>query len=141
MIKFKGVLSESSSEGLSNQEGCEALEAILAYPQAQILVSKRLLSRDESTIFAKEEDKNEATSGMSQELPLEEKVKLLWLDVLGVKDISDDSDFFDLGGDSLASIQLSYKLKVNLGIDIPPDVLLTHSRLKDFLKQIKSQAV
>src|SRR4029079_13066687 len=64
------------------------------------------------------------------------KIRAIWSDVLSIPNINDDDDFFNLGGDSLFAIQTCYKIKIALAININPDVLLTHSKLKDFCRFI-----
>ena len=44
--------------------------------------------------------------------------------VLAVEDVGLDDDFFDLGGDSLAAIELIAAIDEQFGIDLPPSTLL-----------------
>ena len=122
--------------GLSNDEGVMALEIILAHPHSQVIVSKRLLCEEKTNsimgstkYFSSQREENENSFA--------DRVKLIWQGVLGVNEILLDSDFFILGGDSLTAIQLSYKLKVALGIEISPGFLLEHSRFEHFLIKIQ----
>jgi acyl carrier protein len=47
----------------------------------------------------------------------------LWSGVLQTSEITRESDFFALGGDSLAILSLQFRLEKSLGIEIPPNVL------------------
>lgn len=42
-----------------------------------------------------------------------------WVELLGHTDLNDDSDFFDLGGDSLLITHLARRLKESLGVQVP----------------------
>jgi len=117
--------------GLSNEEGCLALEQVLALPAPQIMVSKLKLSEvntSEPYIVSSHSDSN-------VNIPLTEQIKNIWLDVLGVQDINESDDFFTLGGDSLIAVQLSYKLGTMLNISVSPDVIIAYPVFKDFLEQ------
>jgi acyl-CoA synthetase (AMP-forming)/AMP-acid ligase II/acyl carrier protein len=49
----------------------------------------------------------------------EKAIAQIWKDILHLEDIGIHDNFFDLGGNSMNVIQLSWKLKEILGIDIP----------------------
>jgi acyl transferase domain-containing protein len=49
---------------------------------------------------------------------LERKLATIWQEVLGVASIGVEDNFFDLGGDSLLAIQISERLKKDLGADV-----------------------
>lgn len=44
----------------------------------------------------------------------------LWRDIIGVQDISPESEFFALGGDSLQLMTLLFRVQEETGIDLPP---------------------
>lgn len=48
-----------------------------------------------------------------------ELVAGLWTEMLGHTELGDDSDFFDLGGDSLLITQIARKINLELGIKVP----------------------
>jgi len=49
--------------------------------------------------------------------PVAEMLRLLWSELLG-QDVDGASDFFDLGGDSLAAVALTGKIRDELGVEI-----------------------
>ncbi len=54
----------------------------------------------------------------------ERELAELFAEVLGVEDIGLDDDFFDLGGDSLAVIELLAGIKERFGVELSSDVVL-----------------
>ncbi|MFF0253704.1 type I polyketide synthase [Micromonospora zamorensis] len=55
----------------------------------------------------------------------------LWSDLLGRDQLSDDADFFALGGDSLSITHLARRLRTELGIRVPIRDLMTRPTLGD----------
>ncbi|MFD6091115.1 beta-ketoacyl synthase N-terminal-like domain-containing protein [Oerskovia sp. NPDC060338] len=53
----------------------------------------------------------------------------VWTEVLGVSDLRVNSDFFDLGGDSMMSVQLIRGLERRLGFHVPAIVVFEESQL------------
>lgn len=51
--------------------------------------------------------------------------------------IDNESDFFDLGGDSLVLLSLITILETSIGIDIPPTALLYHTSVEEFSTEIE----
>lgn len=43
----------------------------------------------------------------------------IWSDVLGVADVGPDDDFFALGGNSLSTIQVAFRIRKTFGVEIP----------------------
>ncbi|MEU4244973.1 type I polyketide synthase [Actinoplanes sp. NPDC026619] len=57
-------------------------------------------------------------------------LRSLWIEALGVDEVGLDDDFFDLGGDSLVSVQLSARLRQIFRIEISAGVLFDASTLR-----------
>ena len=49
---------------------------------------------------------------------VEDRVRMLWADSLGVTDIGDQQDFFVLGGNSLTAVELISQIRTEFGADI-----------------------
>jgi amino acid adenylation domain-containing protein len=58
---------------------------------------------------------------------IESIIAAIWADVLRLKDISVDADFFELGGQSLMAIQVLAKINDRLGVDLLPQAFLENS--------------
>ncbi|MFD4371314.1 phosphopantetheine-binding protein [Streptomyces sp. NPDC058486] len=59
----------------------------------------------------------------------------IWQEVLGVP-VADDDDFFALGGQSLAAMEVVAAVRRRLGVSVKVRVLLEHPVLADFAEQL-----
>nr|QEO74596.1 condensation domain-containing protein [uncultured bacterium] len=50
----------------------------------------------------------------------------IWAEVLGAQRVGADDNFFDLGGDSILSIQVVSRIRGALGVDVSPRAVFTH---------------
>ncbi|RKG57303.1 amino acid adenylation domain-containing protein, partial [Corallococcus sp. CA054B] len=71
--------------------------------------------------------------------PSEEALARVWSEVLGVKQVGIDDSYFDLGGDSMRSIQVVAKLR-ELGLELPMMALLQHPTIRQLSAELKSTA-
>ena len=72
-------------------------------------------------------------TGTKSDRPLtgtEREVSMLWEELLEVTDVSPESDFFVLGGHSLAAMRLINRLERRFGIEVPLLVVFEHSTLE-----------
>lgn len=60
------------------------------------------------------------------------RLRKIWEDVLGFAPIHEDDNFFEIGGDSILSIQIIAKAK-DSGIAIPANALFKHQTLKELV--------
>jgi len=61
----------------------------------------------------------------------------IWQDLLHVADINTDSDFFELGGDSLAAIRMLERIGREFGEELlEPDVIYTASTFQELTNAI-----
>lgn len=56
--------------------------------------------------------------------PAERSVVAALEEVLGISPVGVDDDFFDLGGDSLAALQVVARVSEELGVDLPHQIML-----------------
>ncbi|EPR13608.1 hybrid non-ribosomal peptide synthetase/type I polyketide synthase [Ruminiclostridium papyrosolvens] len=70
------------------------------------------------------------TSCIAPESEMEMRIMQIWEDMLCVKNISTDANFFDVGGNSLSLIQLGVKIKEELNIEIPVEVLFQYTTVQ-----------
>jgi acyl carrier protein len=127
-----------AGHGLRSSEGIEVLERVLAScTLPQIIVSTRdfpALSRHyqgmkastaaETLAAAKPVISSHARPALanSYEAPrneMEETIAEIWQRVLGIANIGINDDFLDLGGDSLAALQLMSRLRETFDVEPP----------------------
>jgi acetoacetyl-CoA synthetase len=53
-----------------------------------------------------------------------DKVRAIWESVLGLQDIGDEGNFFDLGGTSLQAVRVFTRIRDQLGVELPLSVLM-----------------
>ena len=68
--------------------------------------------------------------------PLEQKLAEIWCQVLGLEKVSVEENFFDLGGHSLATIQIISRIRETLKIDLPLQYLFTEPTIAGLTKII-----
>jgi thioesterase domain-containing protein/acyl carrier protein len=69
---------------------------------------------------------------------LEIKLAQIWCDVLKIKRIGTDENFFEIGGHSMIAVTLMIKIEKELGTRLPLATLFDHSNIRDmanFLEQ------
>ena len=130
--------------GLSPDEGAQALERALRLDEPHVAVSTRELT---ALLERRQRPRPEATAaghepaspaGERHERPaletpyaapaddVEIRIAEVWQDCLGVRTVGRDDDFFDLGGDSLFATRIVSRLRRELGCDLV---------LRDFLER------
>ncbi|WP_370936749.1 beta-ketoacyl synthase N-terminal-like domain-containing protein [Amycolatopsis sp. cg13] len=62
----------------------------------------------------------------------------LWEETLGVPDLDLDSDFFELGGNSLQATQLLARLREHLDVDLPAATLFDHSTIRALADELNA---
>jgi amino acid adenylation domain-containing protein/thioester reductase-like protein len=68
--------------------------------------------------------------------PLEQKLAEIWCQVLGLEKVSVEENFFNLGGHSLATIQIISRIRETLKIDLPLQYLFTEPTIAGLTKII-----
>lgn len=69
---------------------------------------------------------------------LEEALSNIWSDLIGVKKISRDTDFFEIGGHSLLATQVITRIKQDLGYDLKLDEIFRTPKLSSLAKTIET---
>ena len=64
-------------------------------------------------------DKDPEPCGVAPQTPTERELAAIWQDLLGLKSVSADANFFDLGGHSLLAMQVILRARNAFGVDIP----------------------
>lgn len=65
-----------------------------------------------------------------------DRLRELWVAVLGGDAIGPDADFFDLGGNSLTAVELMSKVRAEFRVEVGVVVLFDHSSLAELAAQI-----
>ncbi|KAJ5747181.1 uncharacterized protein N7511_008877 [Penicillium nucicola] len=86
------------------------------------------------------EDAQTKTGAENQDSELIALARDLWSSLLGVPRISDEDDFFTLGGSSIKSATLISKLRLNMGRTISMRALHENPRFSDFVAYLKEFA-
>ena len=60
----------------------------------------------------------------------------VWGEVLGVK-VGAGDDFFDLGGDSIASVQVMFRVSELVGTEIPPTAIYAYPTIEELAEQVE----
>ncbi|MGB3443600.1 MAG: SDR family NAD(P)-dependent oxidoreductase [Actinophytocola sp.] len=136
--------------GMSTAEGVEALLRILGGARsAQVVVSTRDLAEVTEEITAPVEPArgdahprpNLLTAYAEPRDDTERTLAGIWQELLGVDRIGVHDHFFELGGHSLLGIQLSARLRADLGIELPLGALfdaLTVARLAETVAEART---
>ncbi|MBL4672036.1 MAG: KR domain-containing protein, partial [Arenicella sp.] len=143
---------EKLAESLSTAEGLEVFEQLTGLSLNRVVVLKEPLNMLRSI----PEDVN--TPALTQSLsavrdrPFDMSVKYatadteisqglaaIWADALGVSPIGVDDDFFELGGNSLLSLQVAMKIQKQHGHQYGIDVFLTRPTIREFEDYILQQ--
>ncbi len=61
----------------------------------------------------------------------------IWADVIGLNQVGIHDNFFDLGGDSIMSIQIAAR-SVNAGLEFTPGLLLQHQTIAELIANIEA---
>ena len=73
--------------------------------------------------------------------PLEQKVAEVWSNVLAVPKVGRESDFFDLGGHSLAALRMIATLGPALGVELCLSTIFDHPTLAMFAAEVGDQVM
>jgi len=65
-----------------------------------------------------------AQAAVPADAPTVEKLRLIWEAVLGLEELGDDEDFFDLGGTSLQALEVFTQMREHVGVDLPLSALI-----------------
>ncbi len=90
-------------------------------------------SRNDSDVTKEEKAQNSGINKSSNE-----QLKDIWMETFGTSEIHEQSDFFDLGGDSLLAVRLCDTLNKAFDVSIPLGTLFKATTFSEQYKLIKS---
>ncbi|MGH3670078.1 MAG: amino acid adenylation domain-containing protein, partial [Pseudonocardiaceae bacterium] len=70
---------------------------------------------------------------------VEKMVAEIWSQVLRVPRVGRDDNFFDLGGDSIMSIQVTSRLRAVLGVELSLRMMFTHATVRELAAAIRDR--
>jgi amino acid adenylation domain-containing protein len=73
--------------------------------------------------------------------PTQQLIAAIWEDLLGVKNIGRDDNFFDRGGHSLLAARMVDRVASSLNVEIPLATLFTHATLDEFSRAIRDESL
>ena len=116
------LLELSDRVGIRPSEGVEAFDQALRTPADHLLISSvdidSLLALDAAAAAAADAPTAPTDTG-STGTTLATVLTGMWRDLLGVAEIGERDDFFDLGGHSLIAIRLMARVHKELGVRLP----------------------
>ncbi|MGI5491687.1 condensation domain-containing protein [Microtetraspora malaysiensis] len=69
-----------------------------------------------------------------------DEIRAIWQEVLGIDEIGDDEDLFDLGGHSLTITQIIARMRKRLGVEVSLDVFFDTPTIAGVLRSIEDAA-
>ncbi|WP_062348189.1 condensation domain-containing protein [Herbidospora yilanensis] len=75
--------------------------------------------------------------GTPQASGLDDAVREIWQEVLGIDEIGDEEDLFDLGGHSLTITQIIARMRKRLGVEVPLDVFFDTPTIAGVVQAIR----
>jgi len=64
--------------------------------------------------------------------PTENKVAEIWKEALQIDKIETDANFFEMGGDSLTTMMMLFRVGDVFDVELPPDTLMYAPTLREF---------
>jgi pristinamycin I synthase-3/4 len=77
--------------------------------------------------------------GVADLTPTQTRVAAIWAQILGTDHVSQSSDFFESGGNSIHSITVVAEVKQEFGVDMPLRLLFEHPRLDEFCAALEDR--
>jgi thioesterase domain-containing protein/acyl carrier protein len=145
-------LETQVKNGISPDEGLQALERVLALPYSEMIVSS--IDLEALSRFVVEppagavpqagesfDRPDLASAFVAPRTSVEETLAQFWQSLLGMERVGVDDNFFDLGGHSLIAVRLFRMIKSQWGVDLPMSVLFEAPTIAECAERIGVTAV
>lgn len=144
------LADELLKQGLTTQEGLEALTRVLQSPAGpRVVVSTIDLApvlaqmaawRRTPTSSANEGHEREATGDalLAFDDDIERQIGRMWVDLLGVSVVGPDDNFFEAGGHSLLAVRLLARIERTFKCTIPLHALFSAGTVRDLAGRIRA---
>jgi acyl carrier protein len=114
-VKYKSIEAEKKpAVGPSAGPMARATAAYLNWPSARQVLEEVRARRQPPAV---------AVGGVAPRTPLEEQLAAIWADLLGLKIVGVDDNFFDLGGHSLLAVQLLSAVRQAFDVDLSLEIV------------------
>ena len=113
------ILALSVQHGIRAAEGAELLERVVASGRSRVIASSLDLDEVAALLVAPPAPVTQAAAGTLAGAgggSIVGSIRQMFIDLLGVADVGDDDDFFDIGGHSLIAIRLMSRIHKELGV-------------------------
>ena len=117
--RISPLVALAEAHGIRATEGAELLERLLATSRPRLIAS----SIDLADLIAittepgvAEQPVDVGTVAIPGATTVLGSIRSMWVDLLGVADVGDDDDFFEVGGHSLIAIRLMSRIAKELGV-------------------------
>ncbi len=140
------LLDAADVLGLRADDGVALMDRLVASAHARVIGSSIDLDDlerwMEAAALADADELEDSPGGGVGAASVEDAVRSMWQDLLGVDDVGDDDDFFDLGGHSLIAIRLLSRVGRDLGVRLQLSDLFdasTVSKMSDVVRNLRPE--
>ncbi|GAA1272048.1 hypothetical protein Psi02_52430 [Planotetraspora silvatica] len=117
-------------------DGPDGLDVIMQY-SSRALTDVTHIAKDLTSIMKNPDTVIEdIAAGRTEQAGLAEEIRDIWQEVLGIDEIGDEEDLFDLGGHSLTITQIIARMRKRLDIEVPLDVFFDTPTIAGVLESI-----
>ncbi|GII33227.1 condensation domain-containing protein [Planotetraspora mira] len=117
-------------------DGPDGLDVIMQY-SSRTLPDVTHIAKDLSSIMKNPDTVIEdIAAGRTEQEGLAEEIRAIWQEVLGIDEIGDEEDLFDLGGHSLTITQIIARMRKRLDVEVPLDVFFDTPTIAGVLESI-----
>ncbi|QDE69016.1 non-ribosomal peptide synthetase [Myxococcus xanthus] len=95
---------------------------------------------DRKALLASEAGPSEPRQHIEPRTVTEQRLSIIWCEVLGIERVSADADFFELGGHSLLATQLIAHIRSAFGVELPLRTLFASPALEGLALRIEESA-
>lgn len=148
----------TDTNSLSPSQGAAAFNRLLNYSFARVVVSvagldsgrENLLTALNKPAANPDSDRSQATLharpdvGIAYTAPTSEQERVLagiWKELLGIREVGVDDNFFDLGGDSLLLLRVQVKIRQALNVNLSAAEMFQYPTISALAKRLSQPAV
>jgi thioesterase domain-containing protein/acyl carrier protein len=139
-LPAKTALDEKLSESISSLEGTALFRRVLAGSQGANLVAFRgdFVAFERSQRVSTESRAAHGTQGGALQDEIERTLAEWWQELLGAESLTSQSDFFQLGGQSLTAVRLLARIKNTYGVELKSAVIFEAPTIEKLARLIRN---